>query len=286
MPGTLYVVSTPIGNLADLSLRARDTLSEVDLIACEDTRVTGKLLKRFDVETPLVSYHEHNERERAVDLLARLEEGRNVALVSDAGTPLVSDPGYRLVRAAREAGVEIRAIPGPSAVLAALSISGLPTSRFTFAGFLPPKGKARERAIAEIADIGHTIVLFEAGSRIQRLLTELARALGSRPTTLLRELTKLHEEHREGTLVDLAEWASRRNFKGELTLVLGGKGSELDEPEKTRASLSSLAPRFLELRESGLSARAAAKLLAKEQALSSRDVYNELVGGRKSRERP
>ena len=274
MAGTLYVVSTPIGNLEDLSPRAREVLARAHVLACEDTRVTGKLLRRFGIRTPSVSYHEHNELERASELLARLEEGKDVALVSDAGTPLVSDPGYRLVRAAREAGVAVRAIPGPSAVLAALAVSGLPASRFTFMGFLPPKGKARECAVKALATIDHTVVLFESGTRIARLLSELSVALGPRETTVLREMTKLHEEHRSGSLPDLAVWASSREFKGELTVVLGGRTPE--SPPAT--SVSSLGPRFQEMRAGGLSARAAAKLLAKELGLSSRAVYNELAG--------
>jgi len=278
MAGTLYVVSTPIGNLEDLSPRAREILARAEVIACEDTRVTGKLLRRFGIRTPSVSYHEHNELERASELLARLEEGKDVALVSDAGTPLVSDPGYRLVRAAQEAGVPVRAVPGPSAVLAALSVSGLPTSRFTFVGFLPPKGKARESAIGALASIDHTLVFFESGLRIARLLSELSKALGPRESTVLREMTKLHEEHRSGSLPVLAEWASSRAFKGELTLVVGGRAPDSPGP----ISVSSLAPRFLELREGGLSARAAAKLLAKELGLSSREIYNELAGIKES----
>ncbi|MGH9389113.1 MAG: 16S rRNA (cytidine(1402)-2'-O)-methyltransferase, partial [Vicinamibacteria bacterium] len=242
MAGTLYVVSTPIGNLEDLSPRARDVLARAAVLACEDTRVTGKLLRRFGIRTPSVSYHEHNELERASELLTRLEEGKDVALVSDAGTPLVSDPGYRLVRAAREAGVAVRAVPGPSAVLAALSVSGLPTSRFTFVGFLPPKGKARESAVEALATFDHTVVLFESGTRIARLLSELSMALGPREATVLREMTKLHEEHRSGSLPDLAAWASSRAFKGELTLVVGGRTP--DSPRAT--SICSLAPRFQE----------------------------------------
>jgi 16S rRNA (cytidine1402-2'-O)-methyltransferase len=277
MPGTLFVVSTPIGNLGDLSERARETLKRVHVVACEDTRVTGKLLHRFGIRATLSSYHEHNEAERAGELLARLAAGDDVALVSDAGTPLVSDPGYRLVRAARDAGIEVRAIPGPSAILAALAVSGLPTSRFTFAGFLPPKGRARDRAINELARLDHTVVLFEAGTRVRRLLAELAATLGERPAMVLREMTKLHEEHRGGTLSELSAWARDRTFKGELTLVVGGK-SVVEEPrERPAPALSTLSSRFRELRDGGLSARAAAKVLAQEHGLSSRDVYNELV---------
>jgi 16S rRNA (cytidine1402-2'-O)-methyltransferase len=277
MPGTLFVVSTPIGNLGDVSDRALETLRRVPIIACEDTRVTGKLLRRFGIRNQVVSYHEHNEAERAPELLQRLARGDDVALVSDAGTPLVSDPGYRLVRAARDSGIDVRAIPGPSAVLAALAVSGLPTSRFTFAGFLPPKGRARESAVADLARIDHTLVLFEAGTRVQRLLFELAAGLGERRAILLREMTKLHEEHREGTLGELSVWARSRAFKGELTLVVGGRSNKDPRRGASSASPSALAPRFRELRDLGHSAREAAKILAKEHGLSSRDVYNELM---------
>src|SRR5262245_51358388 len=274
MAGTLYVVSTPIGNLEDLSPRARDVLARVKVVACEDTRVTGKLLRRFGIRAASVSYHEHNEKERAKELLARLEEGEDVALVSDAGTPLVSDPGYRLVRAAREAGIAVRSVPGPSAVLAALSVAGLPTSRFTFVGFLPPKGAAREKALSSLASFDHTLVIFESGTRVARLLEDLSRTLGPREATVLREMTKLHEEHRAGRLPDLAEWAASRELKGELTLVVGERTAEA----RTDVSVSSLAPRFRALRAEGLSARDAAKRLAKELGISSREIYNELAG--------
>jgi 16S rRNA (cytidine1402-2'-O)-methyltransferase len=274
MAGTLYVVSTPIGNLEDLSPRAKEALARAGVVACEDTRVTGNLLRRFGIRTPSVSYHEHNEVERTRELLARLEEGGDVALVSDAGTPLVSDPGYRLVRAARQAGIPIRAIPGASAVLAAIAVSGLPTSRFTFIGFLPAKGASRAKAIEALAPYDHTLVLFESGTRLARLLDELSKALGPREATVLREMTKLHEEHQSGSLPELALWASSRTLKGELTIVIG----EAAPPTKEPVSVSSLAPRFRELRSEGLSARAAAKQLGKEAGLSSRDIYNELAG--------
>jgi 16S rRNA (cytidine1402-2'-O)-methyltransferase len=279
MPGTLYVVATPIGNLADLSERARSILAGVSVIACEDTRITKRLLKRYEIPTPVVSYHEHNEEERSRELLLRLQEGSDVALVSDAGTPLVSDPGYRLVRAAREHGIELRAVPGPSALLAALAIAGLPSSRFTFVGFLPPKGRAREIAIRSLEGIDHTVVLFEAATRIARLLAELALALGPRRALVLREMTKLHEEHLWGTLPELARLAEGRSFRGELTVVIGGRettGTTLAPP-----SPSELEPRFRALRDSGLSAKEAAKRIARETGVPSRVVYNELAGKRR-----
>jgi 16S rRNA (cytidine1402-2'-O)-methyltransferase len=272
MAGTLYVVSTPIGNLEDLSRRARDVLSRAQLIACEDTRVTAKLLRRHGIRASTVSYHQHNEAERAAELLARLAEGKDVALVSDAGTPLVSDPGYRLVRAAREAGIPVRAVPGPSAVLSALAVAGLSASRFTFVGFLPPKGNARARAIEGLAAFDHTVVLFESGPRLPRLLSELAKTLGPREAVVLREMTKLHEEHRGGTLSELAEWASSRAFKGEITVVVSGTTPHEPVPNLDAASLET---RFRELREEGLSARAAAKVLATESGLSPREIYNQ-----------
>jgi 16S rRNA (cytidine1402-2'-O)-methyltransferase len=275
MAGTLYVVSTPIGNLEDLSPRARDVLSRAHLVACEDTRVTAKLLRRHGIRAATVSYHEHNEAARAAELLGRLEEGKDVALVSDAGTPLISDPGYRLVRAAREAGIPVRAVPGPSAVLSALAVSGLSTSRFTFIGFLPPKGLARDRAIHELAAFDHTLVLFESGPRLPRLLSELSTALGPREAVVLREMTKLHEEHRAGTLPDLAAWASSRAFKGEITVVVSGVSAREPGPSIDAASLET---RFRELREEGLSARAAAKVLATESGLSPREIYSQMAG--------
>jgi 16S rRNA (cytidine1402-2'-O)-methyltransferase len=279
MPGTLYVVATPIGNLADLSERARSILARVSLIACEDTRVTKRLLTRYEIRTPVVSYHEHNEEERSRELLRRLQEGNDVALVSDAGTPLVSDPGYRLVRAAREHGIDLRAVPGPSALLAALAISGLPASPFTFVGFLPPKGRARETAIRSLEGIDHTFVLFEAATRITRLLAELALALGPRRALVLREMTKLHEEHLSGTLPELARLAEGRSFRGELTVVVDGRETTANPPAPP--TLSELEPRFRELRDSGLSAKEAAKRIARESGLPSRVVYNELAGKRR-----
>lgn len=267
MPGTLYVVSTPIGNLADLSDRARATLAEVDVVACEDTRTTAKLLKHFNIHAKTVAYHEHNEAAQALRLLARLEAGDDVALVSDAGTPLVSDPGFRLVRAAREADVQVVPVPGPSALLAALSVSGLPASPFTFFGFAPARGAARRRAIAGATGTAHTFVMYEAPGRIASLLDTLAEACPERPACLSREMTKLHEEHRSDSLAGLSAWARERRFKGELTLVVG------PAPERPGLPLESLGETFEALRRDGLSAREAAKRLAREHGLKARDIY-------------
>ena len=272
--GTLFVVSTPIGNLGDMTFRAREVLLSVDLIACEDTRATRKLLRHFDIPTKTLSYHEHNEAARTPKLVERLAAGENVALVSDAGTPLVSDPGYRLVSAAREAGITVRPVPGASALLAALSVAGLPTSSFTFVGFVPRKGGARRKALEVLRGAPGTLVLFEAPGRVAQLLTDLEALLGPRSACVLREMTKLHEEHQAETLGQLATWAQARRFKGELTIVVGGeRGHEV----KTPVTIASLAPRFAELRSDGLSPRDAAKKLAREHGLSTRNVYNELA---------
>jgi 16S rRNA (cytidine1402-2'-O)-methyltransferase len=220
-PG-LYLVATPIGNLGDISLRALELLAGADCIACEDTRVTRKLTERYGIETPLTPYHEHNAAEARPKLLARLAQGEAVALVSDAGTPLISDPGYRLVREAVEAGFAVTALPGASAVLTALSLAGLPTDRFFFEGFLPPKQAARQKRIAELASVAATLVLFESGPRLGASLADLAAGLGSRPASVCRELTKLHEEIRRGDLTSLArDYAEEgAETRGEIVIVV------------------------------------------------------------------
>jgi 16S rRNA (cytidine1402-2'-O)-methyltransferase len=219
-PG-LYIVATPIGHLADISLRALETLAAADLIACEDTRVTGKLLARYAIARPLLSYHEHNAALMRPRLLDKLRGGRAVALVSDAGTPLISDPGYRLVREAQAAGYRVTTIPGPSAALAALAVAGLPTDRFFFEGFLPPREAARRSRIAELAAIPATLVLFETGPRLPAALSDLAAGLGAREAAICRELTKLHEEVRRGDLGRLAhDYAQGGETRGEFVIVV------------------------------------------------------------------
>jgi 16S rRNA (cytidine1402-2'-O)-methyltransferase len=219
-PG-LYLVATPIGNLGDISLRALATLAAADLIACEDTRVTRKLTDRYGLATPLTAYHEHNSDEALPKILARLDEGRAVALVSDAGTPLVSDPGYRLVRAVVEAGHNVTTVPGASSALAALSLSGLPNDRFLFEGFLPPKQAARQKRIAELASIPATLIVFETGPRLAASLADLAEGLGPREAAVCRELTKLHEEVRRAPLQALADhYAGDAETRGEIVIVI------------------------------------------------------------------
>ena len=219
-PG-LYLVATPIGNLGDITLRALQTLAGADLIACEDTRVTRKLLDRYAIATPLTPYHDHNAAKARPGLLRRLAEGAAIALVSDAGTPLVSDPGFKLVRAAQDASHLVTALPGPSAVLTALTVAGLPTDQFFFAGFLPPKQAARRARIAELAPLPATLVLFESGPRIAATLADLAAGLGvNREAALCRELTKLHEEVRRGELASLAEACTGDELRGEIVVVI------------------------------------------------------------------
>ena len=223
--GKLYVVATPIGNLGDLSPRARSVLSDCALIAAEDTRHTGILLKHFDIGTPQVSLHDHNEETRAVEIVARLREGKSVALVSDAGTPAISDPGFELVRAVAAAGIEIVAIPGPCAAIAALSIGALPTDRFCFEGFLPARGAARRLRLKSLAEESRTLVIYESPHRVRETLEDCMTAFGeARAATVVREATKLHETTYRGSLLEL--WNRSKSdadvARGEIVLLIGG----------------------------------------------------------------
>ena len=225
-PG-LYLVATPIGNLGDITLRALEVLAGADVIACEDTRVTRKLIERYGITTPLTAYHEHNAAEARPKLLARLAGDQAIALVSDAGTPLISDPGYKLVRAACEAGHPVTALPGPSSVLAALSVAGLPTDRFFFEGFLPPKQAARQKRAAVLANIPSTLVMFESGPRVAAMLADLAAAFGKRTAAVCRELTKLHEEVKRGDLETIAhEYTAGAETRGEFVIVVAPPAEE------------------------------------------------------------
>ena len=217
----LYVVATPIGNLRDITLRALETLAAADAIACEDTRVSRKLLEHYGIATALTPYHEHNAAAARPKILARLDAGEAVALISDAGTPLISDPGYKLARVARDAGHPVHAVPGASAVLAALASSGLPTDRFLFEGFLPAKQAQRRSRIAALARIPATLILFESGPRLSDALADLAGGLGTREAAICRELTKLHEEIRRGDLATLARaFAEGAETRGEFVVVI------------------------------------------------------------------
>ena len=221
--GRLYVVATPIGNLDDMTQRAVEVLRSCDVIASEDTRRTRKLMARYSIDTPLVSYHEHNEERAAVAFVERMVGGQCVALVSDAGTPLISDPGYRLVRLAAEEGLDVLSVPGPSAATAALSVSGLPPIPFRFEGFLPRKPGARLRRLEGLADVDATLVFYVSPHRAVAVLRDMYDALGDRPAALARELTKVHEEVLRGTLSELADGASARPPRGEIVVVVEGR---------------------------------------------------------------
>ena len=227
----LHLVATPIGNLRDITLRALETLAAADVIACEDSRVTRKLLDHYGIATPLTPYHEHNAAAARPKLLARIAAGGAIALVSDAGTPLISDPGFKLVRAVWEAGLPVSAVPGPSAALAALAVAGLPTDRFFFEGFLPPKDGARRTRIAELDRIPATLILYESGPRIARTLNALAEGLGARQAAVCRELTKLHEEIRRGELAALAQiYDGGAEIRGEFTIVIAPPAADAGQP--------------------------------------------------------
>jgi 16S rRNA (cytidine1402-2'-O)-methyltransferase len=272
--GTLRVVATPIGNLEDLSPRAARTLCEADLVLAEDTRHTGRLLAHVGSTAPQLSLHEHNERERVDEVLARLRDGAEVALVSDAGTPGVSDPGYRVVAACVAAGVRVEAIPGPSALLAALVASGLPTDRVAFDGFLPRKGRARRERLEELARERRTLVLFVSPHRAAHDLGELAAALGEeRRAVVARELTKRHEELRHGTLAELAEQLAS-GVRGELTLVVAGAPAEEVQPVADDAEL---VERVRELVATGTTKKEAIAAVARATGRPKRDVYQAVV---------
>jgi 16S rRNA (cytidine1402-2'-O)-methyltransferase len=279
--GTLYLIATPIGNLEDISLRALRILKEVDLIACEDTRHTAKLLNHYGIAKPCESHHEHNELSHASRIIEFLRQGKNVALVSDAGTPLISDPGYPLVSAAREAGIAVVALPGPSAAILALSGSGLPTDAFFFAGFLPARQGERRRRLEDISQIRATLVFYEAPHRILAVLEDMVAVLGNRQACLARELTKIHEEWLRGTLAEIADvLAARPQVRGEITLVV----------DRTALSSSPEAPSWpesitehlgLEMLKTGAGRKEALKSIARQRGISRKDAYRLWVDARK-----
>jgi 16S rRNA (cytidine1402-2'-O)-methyltransferase len=270
-PGTLYVVATPIGNLEDISYRAVRVLKEADLIACEDTRHTAKLLHHYGIEKPTVSYHEHNEAARAEELVAKLTAGLNVALVSDAGMPGISDPGYRVIKLAIERGVPVVPIPGASAVVAALAASGLPTESFQFLGFLPSKSGQRRTMLENLRAAEHTTVVYEAPHRIAETMKDIVELLGpDRPVVLARELTKVHEEFIRGSAAEILQRVQAHELKGEMTLLIGkGTGEQIGAKD--------IAQRLGEImREQKLDEKAALKVIAKERGLSKSEAYREL----------
>jgi 16S rRNA (cytidine1402-2'-O)-methyltransferase len=268
--GILFLVATPIGNLEDISLRAIRVLREADLIAAEDTRHTAKLLHHYDIRRPTTSLHEHNEHEKVPALVARLRDGARIALVTDAGTPAISDPGYRLVRAAVDARIRVEAIPGPSAVLTALVSSGLPTDAFVFAGFPPPKAAARLAWFEALRGEPRTLVFFEAPHRIRETLKAALAVLGDRPAALGRELTKLHEQFLRGGLSSVLTQLGEP--RGEFTVVVAG-ASEAPADGEEQVSDNHILTEFGRLTENGLSRREAIGELARLHKLRSRDVF-------------
>jgi 16S rRNA (cytidine1402-2'-O)-methyltransferase len=273
--GTLYLVATPIGNLEDITLRALRILKEVDLIACEDTRHTSKLLTRHGITTPRESYHKFNEQNRTPRLIQMLHEGKNIALVSDSGTPLVSDPGYEIVAGCRREGIQVVPVPGPSAAITALVGSGLPTDTFFFAGFLPPRSSLRRRKLEELASVPSTLILFEAPHRLLASLEDMSAVLGPRRATLARELTKIHEEFLHGTLPELLEiLRTRPAIQGEITLVIErGEIASIESvwPESIKQHLEE------EIGKTGLPRNEALKAVAKQRGISRREAYDALT---------
>jgi 16S rRNA (cytidine1402-2'-O)-methyltransferase len=278
-PGMLYVVATPIGNLRDIAPRALEVLAQVDLIACEDTRHTAQLLTAHGIRRPLISYFEHNEKVRAAELTQRLRQGATIALVTDAGTPAISDPGYRLVRAALEAGCAVRAVPGPCAMAAALSVAGLPTDRFVFEGFLPARGGPRKARLHELRAETRTLVFYEAARRLPETLADLAAEFGvEREAAAVREATKVFEEVVRGNLGHLAARWKDAPPRGEVTLVVAGADASV-EPRSDPRGLT-----LDDLTAAGLEPRRAAKVLARLQGRSSREVYQEALRGKRDPE--
>lgn len=268
MAGTLYVVATPLGNLEDITLRALRVLKEVDAIAAEDTRHSRKLLAHYGIATPLTSYHDHVERTRAPRLVERLKAGEDIALISDAGTPGIADPGYRLVRAAIDAGVRVVPIPGPSVVIAGLSVAGVPTDRFAFEGFVPARAAARRAFFERLQAEERTIVCFEAGRRLAASLQDLAEVLGDRSLVVAREVTKLFEDFVRGSARELAARASDLTPRGEVTLFIapGAEPAAATSEADIRAAVE-------RLRAEGLHLKEIAKRVAKQSGWSARDVY-------------
>jgi 16S rRNA (cytidine1402-2'-O)-methyltransferase len=267
MPGTLYIVATPIGNLEDITLRAIRTLKEVDIIAAEDTRHTQTLLRHFTINTPLTSYHEHNERAKTVQLVARLERGESAALVSDAGTPGISDPGYRLVLEATRLGIRVVPIPGPSALIAALSTSGLPTDGFNFRGFLPARKRERRSKLQELRLERYSIIVYETPHRLKESLDDIREIFGDRRMVMGREITKVHEEFLRGRISEVIAEVSRREIRGEVTLIIEGC-FDADPPAE-----EALREEIARLAAAGLRVKEIAEVLGEKYGYSKRQIY-------------
>lgn len=278
MQGKLYLCATPIGNLEDITYRVLRTLKEVDLIAAEDTRNSIKLLNHFDIHTPMTSYHEYNKIEKAEVLIRKMQEGMNIALITDAGTPGISDPGEDLVRMCYEAGVEVTSLPGPAACITALTLSGLATRRFAFEAFLPSDKKERQAVLAELVNETRTIILYEAPHRLVKTLTELLGVLGNRKMTLCRELTKKHETAFASTIEDILKYYETQEPKGECVLVIEGRSrQELVEEERARWEEMTIEEHMEIYLSRGQDKKEAMKSVAKDRGVSKRDIYQALL---------
>jgi len=278
MAGTLYLVATPIGNLEDITLRALRILREVDLIAAEDTRQTIKLLNHYEIKNKLVSYHEHNKMEKGQDLVSRLLDGQNIALVSDAGCPGISDPGEELIRLAVEKGINVTMVPGPAAVIAGVVLSGLPSGRFSFEGFLPVNKRARGERLREIKEHTQTLVFYEAPHKLIHTLRDLKEAFGNRRIALARELTKVHEEVIRCTLDEAIRKYENETPKGEYVLILEGENRELLLEEKKSSWRDISLEEHLKIyTDGGIDRKEAIKKVAEDRGLSKREVYNSLL---------
>lgn len=279
MAGTLYLVSTPIGNLEDITHRAVRLLGEVEVIACEDTRHTRKLLNHYGINTKTISYHEHNERERAAELIELLKSGSDIAIVSDAGTPLINDPGFRIARLAIEGGVLVVPVPGPSALITALVASGLPTDEFFFGGFLPARSGARRTRLSELRSLPATLIFYEAPHRIAATLKDAHEMLGEREAVVARELTKMHEELARGRLSELAtRFSSSQSARGEIVLMIDR--SVIQGADGKSEMVNSIAELMTALEKEGLDHRAALKKAARDLGLSRAEAYRLLVAER------
>jgi 16S rRNA (cytidine1402-2'-O)-methyltransferase len=277
--GCLYIVATPIGNLEDITLRALRVLREADVIACEDTRQTMKLLTHFDISKRLVSYHEHNEITRAPEIVIELEQGAKVALVSDAGTPAISDPGFRLVSLCLRHGIAVVPVPGASAFVAALAASGMPIDEFTFAGFLPSRQTARRKALRAMAKEPRTVALYEAPHRLLDALEDALEILGNRPAVIAREVTKAFEEFQRGHLEDLVATVRKKPPRGEITLLIGPADGHVAHPGGDGAhSVAPLSHRVEQImKERGVDRKAALKVAARERGITRREAYKQLL---------
>ena len=278
MTGTLYLCATPIGNLEDITFRVLRTLKEADLIAAEDTRNSIKLLNHFEIKTPMTSYHEFNKIEKAYQLVSKLKEGKNIALITDAGTPGISDPGEDIVRICYEEGVPVTSLPGAAACITALTMSGRPTRRFAFEAFLPRDKKERADVIEELKNETRTIIIYEAPHHLVKTVTELYNAIGDRELTVCRELTKKHEEKMQTTFLELLEYSKEHEPRGEYVLIICGKNrDDIKKEQQENWETMPLSEHMKHYESQGIDRKEAMKRVAKDRGVSKRDIYRQLL---------